>query len=217
MTKAHAYLRVSGKAQVDGDGFARQRVAIESHAVASGIAIVEWFEEKGVTGTAEWEDRPAWVEMLDRIVNNGVRAIIIERLDRLARDLMVQEHIIADLKKRGITLISVYEPDLGSTDPTRVMMRQIMGAVAQYDKAMIVLKLRGARQRAKTKNGRCEGQKPYGHYPGETTVLIEMRTLAANGVSPSLIARVFNDRGTMNRAGHAWHPYSVSRIVGVTE
>jgi hypothetical protein len=67
------------------------------------------------------------------------------KLDCLARDLMIQEHIIADLQRRGINLISVAEPDLRSDDPSRKMMRQIMGAIAEYDKSMVVLKLRGAR------------------------------------------------------------------------
>ena len=45
-------------------------------------------------------------------------------------------------------------------------MRQIFGAIAEYEKTMIVIKLRGARQRKKARTGRCEGRKPYGHYPG---------------------------------------------------
>ena len=108
---------------------------------------------------------------------NGVRTVLIERLDRLARDLMIQEHIIQDLQRRGIALVSVAEPDLCSDDPTRKLMRQIMGAIAEYDKAMVVLKLRGARQRAKAKTGRCEGAKPYGTKAGESDVLDRMRTL----------------------------------------
>lgn len=53
------------------------------------------------------------------------------RLERLARDLMIQEAAIADLQKRGFTLISVTGPDLMANDPTRVLMRRLMGAVAQ--------------------------------------------------------------------------------------
>ena len=37
--------------------------------------------------------------MLRKITDKGVRTIIIEELDRLARDLMVREHIIAGLSK----------------------------------------------------------------------------------------------------------------------
>jgi hypothetical protein len=47
------------------------------------------------------------------------------KVDRLARDLMVQEHIIQDMQRRGITLISVAEPDLCSDDPTRKLLRQM--------------------------------------------------------------------------------------------
>ena len=97
--KAFAYLRVSGRGQVDSDGFDRQLSAIRSYASGQGISIARVFRE-GVSGTIAGMDRPAWVEM------------IIEKLDRLARDLMIQEHIIADLQRRGITLVSVAEPDL---------------------------------------------------------------------------------------------------------
>ena len=87
------------------------------------------------------------MEILEALAENGTGLVLIERLDRLARDLMVQETIIGDLRKRSFDLISVCEPDLLQADPTRVLMRQIFGAIAQYEKAMIVAKLRGARQR----------------------------------------------------------------------
>ena len=47
-------------------------------------------------------------------------------------------------------------------------MSQMMGAIAQYEKAMIVLKLRAARECKKARTGRCEGCKPYGHYPARS-------------------------------------------------
>jgi len=160
MVKAFDYLRVSGKGQVDGDGFPRQMAAIKEYAEyakAHELKVVRVFQEKGVTGAKESMDRPAWSEMMTALHSIGVRTIIIEKLDRLARDLMVQEATIADLQKNGFTLISVAEPDLMATDPTRILMRQLMGAEAQYDKSQIVLKLRGARMRKRTKEGRCEG------------------------------------------------------------
>jgi DNA invertase Pin-like site-specific DNA recombinase len=43
---------------------------------------------------------------------NGVKTVIVERLDRLARDLRLQETIIADLRKNGFELVSAAEPDL---------------------------------------------------------------------------------------------------------
>src|ERR1041385_5430170 len=98
MVKAFAYLRVSGKGQVKGDGFPRQLQAIKTYAAAQDIKIVQVFREEGVTGTKESLDRPAWSEMMTALHGDGVKTIIIEKLDRLARDLMVQEATIADLQ-----------------------------------------------------------------------------------------------------------------------
>jgi DNA invertase Pin-like site-specific DNA recombinase len=172
MQRAFSYLRVSGKDQVRGDGFPRQRGAIKAFATAHGYRIVREFREEGVSGTIETMDRPVWSEMMTELHSDGVRTIIVEKLDRLARDLMVQEACIADLRKNGFTLVSVAEPDLMESDPTRVLMRQLMGAVAQYDKSQIVAKLRGARIGKREKEGRCEGRKPFGHYEGEQAASI---------------------------------------------
>src|SRR5207249_10420907 len=98
----------------------------------------------------------------------------IEKLDRLARDVVVQETIIADMQRKRFEIRSVTEPDLCSDDPTRTLLRQMMGAFAEYERKMIVLKLRGARQRKRQQSGSCEGRKPYGSRPGEREVLVRM-------------------------------------------
>ncbi len=83
-------------------------------------------------------DRPAWSEMIAALHSNGVRMIVVEKLDRLARDLMVQETAIGRRRKPGFTLVSVQEPDLMAPDPERVLLRQLIGAVAQYDKSVFI-------------------------------------------------------------------------------
>ena len=115
--------------------------------------------------------------MLVALLSSGVLTVIIEKLDRLARDLIVQETILGDMRKRGFELISVAEPDLCSDDPSRKLMRQIMGAIAEYDRDMIVLKLHAARQRVRAKGERCEGGKPFGARPGEQAIIGRMKEL----------------------------------------
>jgi DNA invertase Pin-like site-specific DNA recombinase len=211
--KAHAYLRVSGKGQIEGDGFPRQLKAIREYAAAHDVQIVRVFREEGVSGTTDSVDRPAWSELMTVLHSNGVRTIVIERLDRLARDLMVQETIIADLQKNGFDLISVAEPDLMATDPTRILVRQMMGAVAQYEKSQIVLKLRGARLRKRAKEGRCEGRKPYGFYDGEAQVVERLQALRATGMGFDRIAAQLNAEGLQTRTGKPWHGLVVNRIL----
>lgn len=213
MTKAFAYLRVSGKGQVNGDGFTRQLAAIREYAKANNIRITKIYREEGVSGTKDLEDRPALAAMIEALHSNGTRLVLIEKLDRLARDLMVQETIIGDLRKSNFELVSVTEPDLLKDDPTRTLMRQVFGAIAEYEKTMIVMKLRGARNRKKAKTGRCEGRKPFGHYPGEQKVIERMKALRAAGTAYDKLAEQLTAEGFMTRKGTAWHGYSVQRIL----
>jgi len=213
VTKSFAYLRVSGRSQVDGDGFARQEAAIRAYAKAHDIKLVRVFKEEGISGTKAITDRPAFVAMMEALHSNGVKLVLVESLGRLARDLMVQESILHDLKRHGFQLISVAEPDLCSDDPSRKLMRQIMGAFHEYEKQMIVVKLRGARQRTKTRRGTCEGRKPYGHYPGEIETLKRMKELSASGVTATDIAARFRAEGRKTRNGGDWLQPTISKIL----
>jgi len=209
--EAFGYIRVSGRGQLDGDGFPRQREAIQRYAAANGVRIVRWFEEKAVGGKTEWENRPAWSDMVQNL--NGVRTIVIERLDRLARELFIQEYILRDLKQRSVMLVSATEQDLDS-DPSRVLFRQIMGAIAQYDRTMIVMKLRLARKRRKAATGRCEGRKPFGSRSGESALLDRMRGLREQGQTFDRIAEILNSESVPTRvAGKSWFGSTVARIL----
>jgi DNA invertase Pin-like site-specific DNA recombinase len=101
--------------------------------------------------------------MLKRIESNGVRTIIVETASRFARDLMVQEVGYAMLKERGIELIAADSPQSFIDDmPTARLVRQVLGAIAEFDKAMTVAKLRGARERKRRDTGRkVEGRKSH--------------------------------------------------------
>jgi DNA invertase Pin-like site-specific DNA recombinase len=93
-------------------------------------------------------------------------------------------------------------------------MRQIFGAIAEYEKAMIVAKLRGARQRTKAREGRCEGRKPYGFYEGEGAILERMRAMRAAGATFTAIAEALNAEAVTPRAaGTKWHPGYVHRLL----
>jgi DNA invertase Pin-like site-specific DNA recombinase len=213
VTKAFAYLRVSGRGQVEGDGFTRQLAAIKKYAAEHGIKIVQVFREQGVSGTKDLAHRPAFIEMMIALHGDGVKLVLIEKLDRLARDLMVQETIIGDLRKNGFDLVSVAEPDLLQNDPTRKLMRQIFGAIAEYEREMIVLKLRGARIRQKAKTGRCEGAKPYGELPGEAAVIARMKELRASGLGFDRIAAQLNAEGVKPRRGKQWWGAAVNNVL----
>lgn len=219
--KAFSYLRVSGKGQVLGDGFPRQREAIEKYAKAHNIIIQEEFRDEGISGTTELSDRDGLARLLDQIESNGIRTVLVERSDRIARDLLVGEVILGQFRDLGVTVVdaaSGNELTADDSDATKVLIRQILGAVAQFDKNVTVAKLRAARDRMRRSKGRCEGRKPFGTHPGEEDVFDRIITLrkARRGqrrLSFQKIAEKLNAEGFYSRSGKPWKPATIRNIV----
>lgn len=220
--KAVSYLRVSGKGQVDGDGFPRQRETIARFAKAAGFEVVDEFRDEGVSGTKELDDREGLSDLFARIRSNGVRVVLVERADRLARDLIVGELILNQFRDMGARVIAAdsgTELTAGDDDPTRTLIRQVLGAVAQFEKAVIVSKLKAARVRKRRTEGRCEGRKPYGTRPGEAEVVAlihQLRRKPRGGerLSFAAIAERLNAEGRPTRTGTKWAPETVRQIAG---
>ena len=159
--KAFAYLRTSSATNTgaDKDSGKRQREATAAFAERAGYTLAGEFYDEAVSGADAIDLRPGFAAMLTAIAGNGVRVIIVETANRFARDLIVQEVGFRQLRDAGIELIAADSPDSFTQDtPTAVMLRQIIGAVAQFEKASLVAKLKGARQRKKRETGKCEGR-----------------------------------------------------------
>lgn len=221
-TKAFSYLRVSGKGQIDGDGFPRQRDSVNRYAKRHHLEIVSEFRDEGVSGTKDAFDRDGLTELLVALKSNGVRCVLLERADRLARDLMISEILLDEFRKLGVKVIAA-DSDTDLTvedcDPTRTLMRQMLGAISQWEKTIIVQKLRSARMRIRKADGRCEGRKPYGFTEFEKTVIAKMLAYRSEGLSTGNIAGRLNMDGikprTTSRAGKEtkWHSTTVHRIL----
>jgi DNA invertase Pin-like site-specific DNA recombinase len=216
---AVGYMRTSSTTNVgDGkDSEARQRKAIGSYAKAAGLVIVDWFYDAAVSGADPIEARPGFAALLARIAGNGVRTIIVETANRFARDLMVQEVGFAMLRDLGVTLIAADSPSSFLDDgPTSKLIRQILGAVSEFDKAMIVAKLKGARDRARRARGKCEGRKAYAEREGGQELVAAARQLRDNprGRPQSLrkVAAHLAQRGYVTPSGR---PYSASAIASM--
>ncbi|MSR60547.1 MAG: hypothetical protein EXS05_23380 [Planctomycetaceae bacterium] len=219
---AVAYLRVSGLGQVDGDGFTRQRETIDAYAKRSGLLVVDEFRDEGVSGTNELADRPGLGALVDRIESNGVRIVLVENATRLARDLLIGEVILDRFRKLGVQVIECdagNDLTVGDDNPTGKLIRQILGAVAEFEKSVLVAKLRGARVRQRNKSGRCEGRKPFGHRPGEAAVvatICRLRRKPRGGevLSYAAIADRLNADGVVTRSGGPWRASVVGQILG---
>jgi site-specific DNA recombinase len=217
MTEAVAYMRCSSKGQIDGDSFDRQTAAIESFCVGTQLEVKHWYREEGVSGKNTIEDRPSFQQMVSELLGNGCRTIVIESLDRLAREYRIQEQLLIYLASKELTLFSantgenVTEAIMG--DPMRKAMVQVQGIFAELDKSLLVNKLRKARQRKKAQTGRGEGVAPFGMLEGEQVTLNRIRTYVREGDNADRIALRLNSCDIPTRSGAPWRGSTIRKIL----
>ncbi len=219
--RACAYLRVSGESQVEKDGFPRQRECIAKRIEQYKVTDLKEFVEEAESGDLLDEDRPALGNLLVHLVNNhDIKLVFIERVDRFSRKLLTQELVIKKFFDLGVTVIGA-ESDIDLTvlddDPGRILIRQIFGAFAQFEKSSIVRKLKAARLRKKKENGRCEGVYPFGEHPKKPLEAIAVQMivkLRSEGKQPLSIADSLNAFGSRRRNGELWDLRSVLRQLG---
>lgn len=216
---AYGYLRVSGKGQVNGDGFDRQEAEIWRYASKHGYQILTVYRDEGISGTTDEADRPAFQAMVADILRNGTRTVIVEGLDRLAREYRVQEALLIYLASKGITLINARtEEDITEAvmaDPMRKALVQIQGVFAELEKSLLVKKLRAARDRKRAETGRCEGRKVYHTTPEGQAALAEIKRLrrkprgTTRRMTYAEVAAALNAKGLKTSIGREWTLQSV--------
>jgi DNA invertase Pin-like site-specific DNA recombinase len=219
---AIAYLRTSSAANVgaDKDSEPRQREAIQAYADKAGFEIVAEFCDAAVRGADAIDVRPGFQAMLEKIAGNGVRTIIVETASRFARDLMVQEVGYERLRAAKITLIAADSPSSFVEDtPTARLIRQVLGAVSEFEKAMLVAKLRGARDRKRALTGKkVGGRQSHAEMHPETVALAKRLRRASpithKRLSLRKIGTALAVEGHLNEAGK---PYSAAAVKSMLE
>ena len=215
------YIRVSGAGQVDKDGPVRQAEKIKAFCAEYGLDQILQVQDLAVTGTMDGLDRPGFAGFLAAFddkatIGSTCQAVVVERNDRWARDLIVSELMLNELRSRGLKLFfcdqGLVDQADDTGDPTKALIRQILSALAEWDRAMQVQKLAGARARKRAATGRCEGAKPYGEKPGERHVLNVISEFRRQGRTYAFIATMLNQAGLHNRSGREWLPQTVYSI-----
>jgi DNA invertase Pin-like site-specific DNA recombinase len=213
--KAFAYYRTSSAANVGGDkdSLARQESAVRAYAATHGVEIVEAFHDAAVSGADPIDARPGFQDMLTAIAGNGVRTVLVETANRFARDLIVQETGYRFLQAQGIELVAVDSPMMFLDDtPTAALIRQILGAVAQFEKAALVSRLAAARKRL----GRPGGKTPLTTTRPDLTARV--RQLRADDPSLTLraLASALAAEDYVTPSGKAYGPSALARILART-
>jgi DNA invertase Pin-like site-specific DNA recombinase len=218
---AVAYFRTSSATNVgaDKDSDDRQRTACQAYAKAAGVKIIHEFYDAAVSGADPIDARPAFIDMLKYCQANEINQIVVETSSRFARDLGVQIVGHDMLRDLGIDLIAADSPQAFVDDqPTAVMMRQVLGAVSQFQKAELVAKLKSGRDRKREKTGKCEGRKSWLEMDPDMITLVKRlaRRNPKTKRTKSLrqIAGEIANQGYVNSKGLPFQAAQISRMLG---
>jgi DNA invertase Pin-like site-specific DNA recombinase len=182
--KLIAYLRVSTDKQAEeGLGLEVQERAIRRWARAEGHRIAFVCRDEGVSGSNGLESRLALADAFDLIGKGTAQGLVVYRLDRLARDLVIQEQLLGDVRRMGAAVFTTSAAEAGylvddPDDPSRKLIRQVLGAVAEYERAMTALRMRAGKLRKRERGGYIGGAPPYGKRA-------QAGTLVADEVEPT--------------------------------
>lgn len=220
---ACAYYRTSSASGVakagaapedDRDSLRRQQEAVRGYAARMGLLIVQEYYDAAVKGADHVMERPEFGRMVDYMMGNGARTVLVENAGRFARDLMVQLVGHDALKKAGIELIPVDAPGYFTEETeTAVLIRQILGAVAQFEKNTLVRRMRVGRERKKAATGWCGGRRPV-----PAAHIVRAQELLALGTGLRAISLAMAAEGMLQqRSGKPYGPGSIKFMLNKGE
>jgi DNA invertase Pin-like site-specific DNA recombinase len=227
--KIVGYVRVSTATQVeDGQGLDVQKAALRAWSKANGHRLIRTLSDEGISGAKELEDRPGLADALNMIRSREAQGIVVPRLDRLARDLIVQETILAEVRRVGGEAFSTSPAEASyltddPDDPSRKLIRQVLGAVSEYERSMVTLRLRNGRRRKTQMGGYTSGAPAFGleardgdliESQEEQLTIKRIAELRTSGASLREICNALESEGRKTkRGGSSWQPMAVKRVL----
>ncbi|MFD4243293.1 recombinase family protein [Streptomyces sp. NPDC058525] len=225
------YLRVSTKGQVDTYGFPSQLKDCKTWNKPHNHRIVEVLREEAESGATDEEDRPELARALDMIANGDADGILFPNLDRLARELTIQEAALSVVWAHGGRAFGADQGEIlpdDDSDPMRTFVRQVMGAAAQLERGLIKNRLRKGRAAKGAADGYAYGAPRYGfkaekkalvEVPDETAGEARAKELRAqvdeNGKQTSYreICRILKEENFKTKRGGEWRPSTIAKML----
>jgi len=216
-SKAVAYIRVSTARQ--DLSLDAQRDAIERWATSTHVEVVAWHVDHGVRSTTPIEERPALCAALADLRAHEAGVLVVLRRDRIARDVV----IAATIDKCAVEYGAVVRSTTGEGDgggPTDVLVRTMIDAIAQYERALICARTRVALEVKRVRGERISGQPPYGWRVGADGVRLEVdeyeqatiaraREIRASGAT---LTRTIERLAREGRTARSGRPFALSAV-----
>lgn len=205
--RALAYRRVSTRDQTQsGLGLDAQTEAITSTAARLGLVVEVTHDDLGVSGGLALEHRPALLAALEGLRRGDT--LIVAKRDRLGRSVLNVAMIERLVERKGARIVSAAGEGCDDDAPTSRLMRQIIDAFSEYERAIIRSRTKAALAALKARGQRC-GNLPFGFTatedgrlipdPREQAIITRVRDLRAQGMSFRSVAAALNAEGHVTR------------------
>jgi DNA invertase Pin-like site-specific DNA recombinase len=219
------YVRVSTSSPVDdGLGLDVQREAITAWVTQQGHSLTEIVTDGGLSGTLAVQDRPGLCGALQAVRDGAVDAVVVHRLDRLARLLAVQEATLAAFWAAEGRVFEVLGGEVlrdDPEDPMRTALRQMLGVFGQLERATVVARMRAGRRLKGERGGYSGGGPPYGWAASagelvvaeaEQAALHRLFELRESGLSLRAAGKVLLQEGHRPKRAGVWHPETLRQL-----
>lgn len=226
------YVRVSSKNRKDQEeSRPEQAQAIRSWCRANGHRLVSFYGDNAVSGANGLKDRDGLPDALNFIKAGKADGLVVRELDRLSRDLVVQETILAELWaiRPEVEVFSTRPEEQRNCSRTddpeeweRKYMRRQLGLVAELVRDLTVARLRRGKRAKAERGGFTGGTTPFGWRsqdrelvpdPDEQVAIARIVAMHRQGLSLRAMAAALEAEGHRPRRGQHWHPNVLSRIV----
>ena len=227
MSACALYTRVSTEQQVKGESLADQEQDGRAWAEAHGHQVVAVYSDPGLSGKLPADERPGLAAALEALEVGTIDVLVIRDLDRLARELTVQEAVLAQVWQRPDTVVVEYgraavvlgePPAAPRPPPTRLGW----GGFPALARTRGPTRLRDGRRSKARRGQHANGPAPYGWrteggellpVADELHVLALIRDLASDRLRQADIAAALNAEGHRTREGAPWSQPVVSRVL----
>ncbi|HTZ15554.1 MAG TPA: recombinase family protein [Mycobacterium sp.] len=226
--RAALYARVSTERQADRGTIGSQLVLLREHIAAAGDELVGEYVDDGHSGARL--DRPGLDALRDAAEAGLVQRVWCLSPDRLARAYAYQVLVLDELDRFGVTVAFTDSPGLAADDPQSVLLTQVQGVIAEYEKAKIAERYRRGklfRARAgeivtwkvsygyrRIARSAATGQAHHEVYEPEAAVVRRIFTDRAAGITVREICRRLNADGLPSPTGKpTWGHSTLSRLL----
>ncbi len=234
MVLGYGRVSTAGQAGEDKTSLAEQRRAVGQHCQERGWQLVGWFED--VVSGAEGEEendghsilrqRPGLSALMQQAREGDCDAVLVYKLDRLARSMFLALWIEKELLRLGVhEVVSAAEPvpeDAGAAE----LMRNIIRSFAAFERRQIAGRLMNGKRAKVREGGYGGGWLPYGYRvegsrakakvvvaDSEAAVVRSIFAECSKGSSLAQIAALLNAADIETQRGGQWRPSTIGNIL----